>query len=543
MANDTAPAGGGMGDGGLGAGVVMETPSAPVFETPAPAPEPVVTPEPAAPAADTPAPDATIPAETPPAEGDKPGGEIPVNPHEALLNEIDNLGTETAEKTPAGESQSTDALSKTEAGDATDDKTAAGDTQSEEDQAAATGDEAATDETATDQPAEEEIPDADWKKVPPDVEAHMKKTIPQTEWGQFRKAYRDGATLRSFMNPNCPPNVFVDNLAAKSGMRYSQVESEILKRNIEADPVAFLHKAFEATQDESGHSEPYKRLIDSTIATNPDYVQHVLASQGFKVTKAGDADTPAETNGHADLTNYTDEEIDGIKDSAAFQQFTETFPEDAEKISSVLDATKELKAKQSAEPTDADKAADAERVKTEQTAAEAQLAKYNGDFSSVYEASVTNHVNTKLDKEFGLAVSPEEKEKNPDMALLKEAKRKLILSGGLNGSGDFDNDLYNWGQDRPAFKAAAKAMVEYTRAGEKDNAAAAAKDLAPFAEMFLAERMKLPEVAQIDKLIQMLAKQQKAGLDVREEQAPNSPLSQTTAGGAAKSFHDEIDMM
>jgi hypothetical protein len=150
-------------------------------------------------------------------------------------------------------------------------------------------------------------------------------------------------------------------------------------------------------------------------------------------------------------------------------------------------------------------------------------------------------VNNLLDKTYGLAVSPEETEKSPMMAFLKNAKRQLILSGGINGSGDFDNDLYEWGKSRPAFKQAADAMVKYTQAGEKANALAAAKEMKPFVDLFMTERLKaVPGLEFVDQIIQLVAREQKAKLDVPNDTVPDSQISRTAAAGGGD-FLADID--
>lgn len=492
---------------------------------------------------DSPAAAPAEPAAEAPASTPDGGDEAakPQHPHKELLDEIDNLGATPAEEPQKSTTQESEALSEDESDAETPPTTSADDTQSEDEGTEPSGEEAAaTDEAASD--GDEDIPDADWNKMPAEVEAEMQKNIPKNQWKEYRKNFRQAAMARSFMNPNCPPSVVVDNLMKKSAMRYGAVESEILKRNIEADPVAFLGKVFEATQDDTGNSEPYQRLLDSVVTTNLDYVQEMLKSQGLEVVKAGEAGTSAERNGTGgDLSSISDDEIDGILESAAFYQLAETFPEEAEKLESLLGATKEMRAK--AAEAEANAAGDKEDQNPDAAAAEAQNVTYVNDFSSVYEPAITAPITTKLEKEFGLEVSAEEREKSPMMAFLKDAKKALVLSGGLEG-GDFDNDLYEWGQSRPAFKDAAKSMVEFTRAGEKENAAAAAKELLPFAETFLTEqRMKSPHVKMIDEIIQIVAKHQKSGLEQREDQVPDGHAKAMSVGGPGKSFMDEIDAM
>jgi hypothetical protein len=496
---------------------------------------------------------------------DQPGGDAPpaAPPHKALLDDIDNLdGTAPATAKERAVLPTKEPPSTTTQKDGTDAAAdlskAASDEKAAETAAADAGTQSGDgkdeqplgDETATvdgaEAQTEPETPDSDWNKISKDVADHIKQAIPKADQSLVQKHYKQGAMLRSFMNPACPPNVVVDNMESKSKMRYAAIEGEILKRNLSADPLSLLTKAFEATADESGNSEPYQRLLDATIDTNRDYVLHVLKTKhnldlAANVNGNGDA-TPANTG--TAVNDLKDEDIDGLASGAGIQQLRETYPEEAAKLDAILNSTKELKSK-AAQEAEAKKAAEADQTTEAQTQeAQAELARKTGDFVKVYSENITTPINTKLDKEYGLEVTPEEKEKSPMMAMLKGAKKQLIMSGGLDGSGNFDKDLYEWGQSRPAFKAAAKAIVDFTAAGETENAATAAKEMSRMADMFLAERLKgTPELKLIDELMQMVAKDQKQALDVREDTGGTTYNGNSRTGGPPKNFLEEIDAL
>jgi hypothetical protein len=378
----------------------------------------------------------------------------------------------------------------------------------------------------------------DWKKLDPEEEEYINKYVPQDRRNTVRKAYREAKMARSFINPQVPADLFVENLQKKSNMRFNEVESAILRKNAQSDPIGLLGKVFESTKDEAGNSEPYKRLLDGVIATNPEYAVDVLKRAGYDLAPAAGA-----ANVQQEI--ISDAEIDAFTAGDAFGQLKEVLPEDATKLEAILASAKqararvkELESKQQDDKPETDEKAAAE----EAIRLQAQQRTYEESFQTVYEAEVTTPVNSLLDKDYGLAVTAEEKERSPLMAKLKAAKRQVILSGGLEG-GDFDNDLYQWGQTRPAFKKAAEALVKYTQAGEKENARAAARELRPFVDMFLKERVKSDDVKFIDEIIQIVAAKQKADLDKPQDTVPDTPLVRTATATGGDKFLDELDAM
>lgn len=478
-----------------------------------------------------------------------PGADVTAEPaapaapeKDAFLDELDTLGgpAETTTKPDATAAAGTEA-DKAGADEKADE--GKGDAAAEAAKAAEAETVDDDDDDAGEAPV---VPDplTDWKKIDDETEQYIQKHIPKADWKVTRKAFRDANMAKSFMNPACPAHVFVENLANKSSMRFGEIESAILKKNAEADPVALLTKVFEATKDETGNSPAYQRLLDSTITTNPEYVQQQMKRAGYDLVKTGDGAN------QTDISNLSDAEIDAFKESTAYKQLLEVLPEDAKKLDTLLDSAKAAKVK--AGELEAELAKKSEETtespedKQAREATEAQERASVENFSKLYENEVTSFVSTSLDKTYGLEISADEKEKSPMMAKLKSAKRAIIMAGGIDGSGDFDNDLYEWGKSRPAFKQAAEAMVKFTKAGETENARAAAKEVKAFAEMFLTERMAHEDVSFIDELIQMYATQQKAALEQKtDDDTPNSPLtrSATPAAGGKDPLLNEIDNM
>ncbi|MEQ1764230.1 MAG: hypothetical protein ABL984_13955 [Pyrinomonadaceae bacterium] len=471
------------------------------------------------------------------------------NPYQGIFDEIDNIGTDREVKEPIQPPADPSSLLSDESGVAQPPNPDADKSQSQ----AGKADDADDAQKATDSPEPEAEPDPadaekpadEWNKLSEEDEKYITKHLPKVEWKNARKAFRDAAMARAYANPSCPADQFVTNLEQKSAMRFGEVETAILKRGAEKDPTEFLGKLFQATAAEDGNSDAYQRLLDTAILTNTDYVVELLGRNGKKIVDAGQ-----ESGTQANLPDVADAEIDELEASIALQQLAETFPEEAEKLKAVLAQSKSLKAEKSAfdeakQKEESEKKS--EDTTKEQEAAAAQAATRVKAFNEVYEEAVTSHVTETLDKTYALKPTDQEREQAPLVAFLKDAKRTLIMAGGINGSGDFDNDLYEWGKTRPAFKQAAEAMVKFTSAGEKDNARGAAGEFKDFAKMFLDERIKLPDVAMVDQLIEIVLKAQKQGLVTKDDVVPHSPTvpGSPAAGGneGVKGFLDEIDNM
>jgi hypothetical protein len=282
--------------------------------------------------------------------------------------------------------------------------------------------------------------------------------------------------------------------------------------------------------------------MDRVIDTNPDYAKKVLVRTG--VLKDDQAQTA--NNSQIDPSKLSDAEIDGFLSGDTFKQLSEIVPDQAEKLKTIMESAKALRAEKSAWDTERtqleEKAKNAKEETPEQKQArEAVQNQYKTSvdaFNTVYADEITSDVDRILSKTYGLEVSADESEKSPMMAFLKNAKKRLILAGGLEGSGDFDNDLYEWGKSRPAYTQAAQAMVKYAKAGEKDNARTAAKELKPFVELFLQDRLKSPGVEMIDQIIQMVAQSQKAALDKPLDTVPDSQVTKSAAAGRGDLLHD-----
>ena len=441
-----------------------------------------------------------------------------------LLAEFDAIGSER--ETSTDDKNASSLLSKT--GDAAPNSPGAAESQSQDEPDKSETD--AQEKEKSSEPdgrkSEELASDAnDWDKTTEEEEKYI-NSLPKPEREQARRWFKNSRMQTTFLNPAVPADQWVNNLKAKSEMRFGEVETAILRQGAE-DPIKLLSRIYEATQDKEGFSENYARLLDTAIKTNKDYVVDVLKREGLNVSEAVSESSPANTD---NSTQVKSAELEELENSFAFQQLTEAFPEEAEKILAGLKERDALKEQLAKNPAEKSELSDEEKQKaeTEKQQQEAQVKQQNEEaqaritvFESAYQENVTAHVENKLKKDYGLEVTEAEQKANPLMAFLKQAKATVITRGYGENAEDFDEGLYKWGQERPAFKQAAESMIAFAKAKEKDNAASAAKELKTFADMYLTERLKMPEVKMIDQIIKIVAKAQKSGLIARQDFAPN----------------------
>lgn len=410
---------------------------------------------------------------------------------ESFNDEFDAIGAETPfEQTNVADQQTTSDIDSDDSKD--------GEVASEEDnQEISTEQDTSKNEsenTASEPEVKEEVEDENAWELSKEDDSFIKKHIPLKDRNSVRHAYRDAKTLRSFLNPNSPANLWVENLENKSQMRFQEVQSAML-RKIADEPVNFLQRVYDATATEDGNSQRYADLLKTMVVTNQDYVKDVLEENGLKVVEAGQEDG---------LVGLNADKLAEILDTEGFGYLKDIYPEDAEKIQQIIDQAKE-KQSDSKEVSEENKEV---KENPEQLAEQQkqQLEAYNTRktlFQEVYNENVTSAINTELEKSMGLKV--EAKEKGTLMGFLKEAKKALILNGGLEGE-DFDNALVQWGENKPAFKTAKDNLIKFVNAGEKQNAVTKAQSLTPFAKAFLQERVKTtPEIAFIDEAMKIIS--------------------------------------
>lgn len=386
-------------------------------------------------------------------------------------------------------------------------------------------------------PEKDDTQTADPEEISPEAKEYINKLSP-TEQERAIAAEKGAGLQKSFLNPNFPPEQWIANAKNKSQMRFDQISDAILAEKnavsldvAKTDPMKFLTEVFDKTA-EGERSETYETLLDTIVGFDPDYTIEALKAKGYELAKAGEQQDSTDLTG-SDVAKMSDAEINELEQSEAFERLQDVFPDEAVALQKILDEAKELraakakedKAAETAEQTAEREAAEAKKAEDDKKLADQQAEQVKAQiqtFETVYEANVTSHVAAKLDTDYGLAVTAAEKESDPTFAFLKEAKKRLILAGGLNGTGDFDNDLKEWGDARPGFTQATASMIAFSRAGEQSNAAAAAAQIKPFADAFLSERLQMPEVKMIDEIIKEVAYARSVKNRVRDDVVPDS---------------------
>lgn len=109
----------------------------------------------------------------------------------------------------------------------------------------------------------------------------------------------------------------------------------------------------------------------------------------------------------------------------------------------------------------------------------------------------------------GIAVTKEERESAPLVALLKDFKSNVLFDGlmvdGKSLLPMFKLGLTEWGKDRKSFVEKLVQMGKFTKAREKNNVVELAQAAFPDAEAYYKERLQHPIFAEIDKLIELVS--------------------------------------
>lgn len=390
----------------------------------------------------------------------------------------------------------------------------------------------------TDQATAKTDDSADAEKLTEEEEKYI-NSLPPKEREQARRWHKNSRMQTTFLDTKVPADQWRDNLKAKSEMRYGEVARSIIKDK-SADPLNLLNDIYDATKDEEGFSETYARLLEQAYETNPEYFNGIIEAKGLKVVAADAPDTATSKSETPDISTATAEEITEIEDSFLFQQLAESDPDLAEKLLNGLKSADQLQL-QLAAKTDAPaqtpeqiQAAEQKRVAEEgEQHARVQV------FESAYDENITSYVAQKLKTDYRLEVSPEEREKQPTMAFLKESKA-LAVQFGIGSLPDFDEGLKEWAKDKPGFKEAVDGAITYAKAKEKANAANALKGAQEYASLYLQERLKSPEIKMIDEIMQIVARSQRAALRTRTETVPQG-FGKTRQSSGSDNLLQEID--
>ena len=404
-----------------------------------------------------------------------------------------------------------------------------------------------------DDKSSDEGKDADAKADDADLTEEDKKyinSLPKPERAQAREWHKKSRMQTTFLDPKVSADQWVNNLRAKSEMRFGEVERSIFKTSA-ADPVKLLTGIYDATADGEGNSEAYGKLLESMFDTNREFFSEILAGKSLKIISSDAADqTDSTLIDPAKLDSMTSETLAEIEDSFSFQNFKDSEPELAEKVLQSLKANEllkqELAGKTPKDETPEEKAAREQREETERQSAEQKRTAEATEararvetFENAYTENVTDFYTDKLNRDYGLQVTDKEREEFPLMAFLKESKLAAIRYG-IGNMSDFDDGLKEFGKDRPAFTEALENAITYAKAKESANTSSALRGTREITDEYLKERLNAPEIKLIDDLMQIVAAQQNKGLSGRRETVPTT-LSTKPAEEKGKGLIEDID--
>lgn len=456
----------------------------------------------------------------------KPEGD-PIALAKALNDEFDDIGKdEQTEKTTdlppekSDAAQTSDARDSQEVGDKVDPK---------DDPKAEKKDE--TDAKTEPEKVPEEAKE-DWDKLTTEQQTEV-DTLPKPQ----RKVAAENAKLanmaKAYLNPNVTPESWLKHLEKNSPSRFEAVTEEIFKQQVNAlDPLKLIDTIYTATSNDEGISEKYVKILEKAVETNLEPVKAILAEKhGLKVVSK---DQPDSTNSKVDLA---DVDISGIEDLEGFQAFKEAYPEDAEKV---IEGLKKSAAEGKKDDADDDKS---KAEKPDDAAAKVQQQEQTAQsdiFTTVYADKITNFVEKKLDTDLGLEVTAAERTSDPMMAFLKDAKKSILMQG-YGEIEDFDNAFYEWGKNRPAFAEAAASAISFARVKEKANVERAADKMRDYADLFLNERLQLPELQMIDQMMSLYLKSKEMRDVTKHDKVPDSIGNNGSSSNGKRNLNDEFD--
>jgi len=286
-----------------------------------------------------------------------------------------------------------------------------------------------------------------------------------------------------------PIGEILDHMQTQSPSRYGEMETEVLGRRL-ADPAKFALSHYERDPEGYGRqSLAYYEVAkdfyrQQVIKDNPDIQAALTFHEKYKDSVKEEDDF--------ELTSDIEEDIRALHDPAVAERMIKRLKATSEKKpeepKTETPKSEEVK-KPAAQPPD-------EAIQTE---IKATLdAGYNELFF---------YLGSKADdpKQLGLKVTPEERERAPEVADLKDFKRHVLFDA-YGDLPDFERGLFEWAKERDIngvkFIDAFDDWKKFAVAREKPNAIAAAKKMIPFADQYMGERLKNPIFARIDKQIQ-----------------------------------------
>lgn len=319
-----------------------------------------------------------------------------------------------------------------------------------------------------------------------------------------------------FLNPAKPPEEIIQYLESRSPSRYADLEGAMLRKRL-SDPAQLAKRIAEMDGEaygalmleayEKDGSEFYARAMTGRDDMTKELVKEAVsfweANKG-KEMPAATGITPLTAEQVEEITKLFDDEPEVLAFIEAAQKAASAKPSEAKPEQSNT-ATGEAQKPEAAKP-DADKS-------KEQPANTVPLEVRQEAFTA-FESGVESYFTSKLEEEFGLAVTDKERELAPEVADLKEEKMSLFLRGGRAGLSELEVDFANWAKGLEktdeagyqAIKAAVDSALFYVDKGEKANVLEAIKSIFPYADKYARERLKHPAFQRLDARLTQAAK-------------------------------------
>jgi len=373
----------------------------------------------------------------------------------------------------------------------------------------------------------------------PDLTAEENELVrsrPEAEQGETARKLKAARFEDHYLNPDKPAEDVRSYLEGKSPSRYGELEQAIVARRL-ADPETFAADYFRKSP------EGYGKLALAVFNGNPAYFAKALTGREVEAQTLKTALDFYERNRDRvppdDAPDLSPEEL------AEVEQWT---PEIAGKVKAILESKADV-ARQRAE-VEAAKAKPEPEKPAEERQAELlkQQQAIKADQAKAWDAGYSHfesYIGKKAETAAGVLVTPKERELAPQVALLKDLKREILMQGMGEDLPDFERGLYQWaeGRDertREAYLQSVAAMGRFSEAREPDNVLSAARKLIPHADKYFDERLNHPVFAQLDALI-ALAVQAANPKSTAEEIVPGSGgnVSQQKPSDPNAAFYDD----
>lgn len=343
-----------------------------------------------------------------------------------------------------------------------------------------------------------------------------KKSIPKSKWEDYRRAKARGRTEAKFLDPTEKMGDFLGHLEQKSPARMNELRKEVLLSSVTNIDEAGNrsvdgNKLLSALYTEIGE-ENYTDVVNSIVENYADHAAKLLKEKGFVLVKEGDL-----SQSSTETPQINDEQLNSILQEA------EMYLDDdkVELLRSVLTSKVASEEKQADDNSPAEIAAQTAEESSDNTAENKQteteekfktpepppevIQNWNNAVNESLPI-VDQHLNTILNSTYGLEVSEIERTNIPELADLKDEKRDIVFYGTRDGKlPSFDIGLIERFREDDTFKQSFDRFKYFAEKGEINNAQNAIREILPFAEKYLGERLNHDLVKRKDAAIKRIA--------------------------------------